>query len=228
MVSKKKPAHEKKRGLIKQSLDYWNEISQIFGGPKFKYDKKRDFAREENQTVWLTKSLAEPHKESIDYQGPRLPLWRQSPDLRQSPEHLREEQNRTLLRQAEGGDTSSAREILERFCDGVNVGKDRGRLVINSFEISPAILQYLSECFEKLKDEPDANKVLNLTTTTKGRKRQREDVERDNDICISVLDKIEEGKPKQEAYIEVAEEKGLKWRRVESIYQQISRNWPTE
>jgi len=157
--------------------------------------------------------------------------------IRQSPEHLREEQIKAVIKQATDGDTSAAKEILEKFCDGVREGENRGELKIHPMEISPSILKYLNQCFDSLLDHinkgdtPDANKALGLTASSRGRKRERDDVQREWDIWFSVCQKIAENNlPTQAAIIETAAEESEKkegrklgWRSVEAIYNKINR-----
>jgi len=166
----------------------------------------------------------------------KTPIKESTEHRRESPEQIREEQLKGLIKQAEGGDTSAAKKILEKFCMGVREGEYRGDLKIHPMEISPTILQYLLQCFDRIIDQinegdtPDANKALGLTASSRGRKHERDDVQREWDIWFSVSQKIAESKlPTKTAIIETAEEseekhgRKLKWRSVETIYNKINR-----
>lgn len=162
--------------------------------------------------------LAELLKKSIGIHGPSLP------PLRQSPEHLREEQNKTLIRQAEEGDASSARKILERFCEGVKQGEDRGNFIIDPMEIPASVIEYLAECFKDILNNVEADKALNLKSTNKGRKRtsSSEKMRIFLNICEKVYPDAEdtEAKPMQvkAAIYEVAKQENQSEERIRKIW----------
>lgn len=168
--------------------------------------------------------LAELLKKSIGIHGPSLP------PLRQSPKHLREEQNKTLIRQAGEGDASSARKILERFCEGVKQGEDRGNFIIDPMEIPASVIEYLAECFKDILNNVEADKALNLKSTNAGRRRTtlNKKMQIFLDICEKLYPDTEdtEAEPMQvkAAIIEVAEQESKKRKRKISV-ERIRKIW---
>jgi len=167
--------------------------------------------------------LAELLKKSIGIHGPSLP------PLRLSPGHLREEENKALIKRALEGDTSSAKEILERFCEGVKHGQSRGNLIINPMEIPAPVIEYLADCFKSILNNVEADKALNLKSTTAGRRRTP--LGEKMQIFMKIYKKVnpdpedtqEEPMQIKAAIIEVAKQEKQKEETIRKIWEEVSR-----
>jgi len=175
--------------------------------------------------------LAELLKKSTGIHGPSLP------HMRQSPKYLREEENKTIIRQAGEGNTSSAREILERFCEGVKHGKSRGNFIIDPMEIPAPVIEYLADCFKSILNNVEADKALNLKSTNAGRRKTP--FNEKMQIFLDIYEKVHpdaedtEAEPMQvkEAIYEVAEQESKKKKgnkkisveRIRTIWEEVSR-----